>query len=271
MRRFHLIELHEQSWYPDGWRRIFQRGLGKALALTGAFENFYDPLRRFLERTRPRAILDLCSGSGEATCQTWNAIAEGLGPGDKPVLILSDLYPDLESYRTLKEGHPDLIDFRSDPVDARRPPETAAPVRALFNCLHHFEPPEAREILQDAAANAEGIVVFEVSGRTWKNMFHGLLALPMAGFLTAFLLRPFRLRNFVWGLLIPVIPITVAFDGLVSNLRTYTLDELRALTESIDGDDFEWEIGHARIESTGLNATYLLGWKSRSEAPGEPA
>lgn len=263
MRRQHLIELHEQSWYPAAWRSLFQRGLGRAHALTNAFERFHAPFGEFLTRLRPAAILDLCSGSGDAAASTWTGIAEHLGAELRPVLVLSDLFPNVESYRRIKERYPDAIDFFPAPVDALRVPAAAPRVRTLFNSFHHFRPAQAEGILRDAAETGDGIAIFEVTGRTWLNMVQTLFVLPIAAaFLTVFLLRPWRPSNLLWGLLIPVIPLTAVFDGIVSNLRTYTVAELEALVARIDAPDFEWEIGTVPMPRTGLRATYLLGWRN---------
>ena len=53
----------------------------------------------------------------------------------------------------------------------------------------------------------------------------------------------------------PVLPILIAWDGVVSCLRTYTPDELRRLSAGLDG--FTWETGELRTR--GAIVTYLIG------------
>ena len=48
-------------------------------------------------------------------------------------------------------------------------------------------------------------------------------------FLTTFLRRPFDLGLLFFTYLVPVIPLTMLFDGLVSSLRTRTTEEILAL------------------------------------------
>lgn len=262
MRRRQLIELHENAWYPHTWRDLFQRGMGRSFSLTNAFENFHRPFGRFLERLQPESILDLCSGSGDAACSMWESLTSHLDRERRPVLYLSDLFPNHEIFERLKREHAGLVDYYPEPVDAAEPPANAPRVRTLFNCLHHFRPEQVREILRDVVQNADGVAVFEITGRTWKNMFTTLLAAPfVSALMTAFLLRPVRFRNVLWGLLIPVVPATVVFDGMVSNFRTYTPEELDELTREVDDSTFEWEIGTAHISRLKIDATYLLGWR----------
>ncbi|HET6345286.1 MAG TPA: hypothetical protein VFH51_10145, partial [Myxococcota bacterium] len=73
--------------------------------------------------------------------------------------------------------------------------------------------------------------------------------------------RPWRPRHVLWGAIIPVVPLTLTVDSVVSNLRTYTTDELRAIVAGIDAPDFVWDIGTAPIPGAGLHATYVLGWR----------
>ncbi len=266
MRRYHLIELHEQSWYPAAWRRIFQSGLGRALDLTGTLEGFSGPFQRFLAHCRATSILDLCSGSGEAARFVWKSVASTPGEGHQPKLVLSDLFPNHEAFEKLKAEYPGGIEYFPEPVNAMNPPAATPRVRTLFDSLHHFRPEEARAILNDAAENADGIAVFESTSRNWKHMAQTLFVLPfLAAFLVAFLLRPIRFENILWGLLVPVIPFTAVFDGLVSSLRSYSTQELEAMTHSLERPEFVWEIGTVPIERSGLEATYLLGWRKDLE------
>jgi len=261
MQRRHLIELHEQSWYPAPWRKLFQDGLGRCLPMMGAFENLSVPLARFFRRTRAESILDLCSGSAEPIVALSAAVGSTPEGPAKLRVFVSDLYPNLEEFQKHKQRYPELVDYIPGPVNALQPPADAPRIRTMLNALHHFRPHEVESILQDAAENADGIAVVEATGRSWRNML-ATLPLPLvAAFITVFLLRPFRFRNLLWGLLVPVIPFTALFDGLVSNLRTYTVDELRQLTAKIDAPDFEWEVGTVEMPKTRLPATYLLGWR----------
>ncbi len=263
MRRYHLIELHEQNWYPASWRRIFQAGLGQALALGGILEGFSGPFQRFLKRCRATAILDLCSGSGEAARFVWKSFAATLGESQRPKLVLSDLYPNIAAFERLKEEYPEGIEYFRGPVNAMSPPPATPRVRTLFNSLHHFRPEEARAILRDASRNADGIAVFESTARNWKHILQTIFVLPFAAaFLVAFMLRPFRFENILWGLLIPVIPFTAVFDGVVSSLRSYSTEELEAMTSSLESPDFTWEVGTVPIPKSGSEATYLLGWRT---------
>ena len=67
----------------------------------------------------------------------------------------------------------------------------------------------------------------------------------------------------VWGLLIPVVPLMALFDGIVSNLRTYTVEELAAFTREIDVPGFVWEVGAVDMPGVPLKATCVFGYRNR--------
>ncbi len=269
MRRSHLIELHEQPWYPDRWRRLFQRSLGRGMTIMGSFDNVVDSFRALIERTRPESVLDLCTGSGELAATFWKPITSSLKANIRPRLVLSDLYPDLDTYSRLKKRDPGPNDFYPRPVNALDPPADAPSVWMMMDSFHHFRPNEAREILRNAAQNADGIAIFESTSRTWRQLAQVVvLAFWFTMVTTAFLLRPFRFENLLWGLFFPVVPLTMVFDAFVSNLRTYTVSELEDMIEAIDEDDFTWKVDTALApNSGGLRVTYLLGWRSQVESP----
>ena len=84
--------------------------------------------------------------------------------------------------------------------------------------------------------------------------------------ITAFGLRPWRPAHLLWGLLLPVLPLVALIDGTVSNLRSYSREELEELANSIDAPDFVWQIGSLPMARSKLEATYLVGWRrSRAE------
>jgi hypothetical protein len=61
-----------------------------------------------------------------------------------------------------------------------------------------------------------------------------------------------------WTYLLPVIPLVLFWDGIVSNLRTYSPAELQELTLGVQRDGYRWEIG--KIPAGSCKITYLLGY-----------
>jgi len=128
--------------------------------------------------------------------------------------------------------------------------------RTLFNAFHHFDPNAAREVLTDAVGRRQGIGVFELVERSWV-WFVALLFFPLFAWAVTPFIRPFRLSRLLWTYLLPVVPLSFAIDGLLSCLRSYSLNELRGLADGYEAS-YDWESGHAP-SCGGSRVTYLIG------------
>jgi hypothetical protein len=129
----------------------------------------------------------------------------------------------------------------------------------MFTSFHHFRPSDARTILADAVRSGVGIGVFEFTGRGLRR-FAAVALTPFAVLYAVPFLRPVRWRTLLFTYVIPIIPIGVLVDGVVSCLRTYSPAELAALVEPLQGNGYMWEVGEARGERSRLPITYLLGY-----------
>jgi hypothetical protein len=99
--------------------------------------------------------------------------------------------------------------------------------RTLFNAFHHFRPELARRILADAVAARRPIAVFEVVSRRLLPLV-GLLLSPLNVLVLMPFVRPRRWSWLFFTYVVPVIPLFVLWDGVVSWLRIYSEPELRA-------------------------------------------
>jgi len=59
--------------------------------------------------------------------------------------------------------------------------------------------------------------------------------------------RPFRWGAVVFIYLIPVLPLIVFWDGLVSMVRIYSPEAMRVLTQDLHAPDYCWDIGRLRV------------------------
>ena len=59
-----------------------------------------------------------------------------------------------------------------------------------------------------------------------------------------------------WTYLVPVAPLFLFWDGLVSGLRLYSVRELRAIVDSLPVNDYVWDLGALPFPRS---ITYLIG------------
>jgi hypothetical protein len=260
MRRQHLFEFQDLQWFPAILRDTITDLLGMTIELARLYDSALPQLAHALRATGERTILDLCSGAGGPLPSLRRRLAHAHDLGIE--VRLSDRYPNIDAYQRIAAGEGGGVTFVPTPVDATRVPPELPGFRTLFSCFHHFGPQQAQAILRDAWTRGRGIGVFEITERSLA----GLAPLTMGPFvalaLTPFI-RPFRWSRLALTYALPVLPPLFTFDGVVSNLRTYTPDELRAMTRPLERDDYRWEIGESRHPVLPTKVTYLLGLPQR--------
>ena len=100
------------------------------------------------------------------------------------------------------------------------------------------------------------IGVFEIPERSIATTVPLLLTPLFVAIATPFI-RPFRWRRLLWTYLLPLVPLMCWWDGLVSQLRAYTADEMLDLTRGLT--EYDWTASRVPIVATPGNLTYLVG------------
>jgi hypothetical protein len=256
MRRIQLIELHEQPWFPSSLRDEATDALQFGLNLLKAYAPVVPLLQSVLDSTRSRSIVDLCSGAGGP----WLDLSRKLHGDSLSLSIrLTDKYPNLRAFQNARTTSENRIDFYPEPVDAMNVPPELKGLRTMFTSFHHFRPEEARAILQNAVDASQSVGIFEITRRAPSAI--GLM-FPWALILVVCTpwIRPFRWSRLLWTYVIPIIPLVLLFDGVVSCLRTYRPQELREIIEKLTAGDYQWEMGEHSGSPGKMPITYLIGY-----------
>lgn len=262
MRRIQFFEIEDQDWCPALIRDAMTDFLQFALHVGNSYAPVAPLLRDAVARSGAARIVDLCSGGGGPWLRLINEL-ERLGPA--PPVTLTDRFPNREALERARSRSGGRLDYHPVPVDATRLPADLAGFRTLFTAFHHFPPEAGRAILADAARHRQGIGVFEITQRSAKSLLATALS-PLLVLLATPAIRPFRWSRLLFTYLIPVIPLAVLFDGILSCLRTWSPAELLALTDGLAGDGYTWTAGVVRGAGP-VPVTYLLGCPSAPEDP----
>jgi hypothetical protein len=256
MRRIQFIELHEQTWFPSTLRNEITDALQCGSRHLMAYAPISGLLQRALDASGSRSVVDLCSGGGGP----WLDLSPKLRGGTAAYRIwLTDLFPNREAFESVKAASANSVDFHGIPVDAMKVPAELAGFRTMFSAFHHFPPVHARAILQNAVNAKQGIGIFEITSRTASAV--GMMFLwSLTPFAFAPATRPFRWSRLFYTYLLPLIPLVLLFDGIVSCLRTYRTGELRGLIEELGATEYLWETGEQSGTFGGLPITYLIGY-----------
>jgi hypothetical protein len=170
-------------------------------------------------------------------------------------VLLTDLHPDAGTWAWLEASAQAGVSGHPGPVPADDVPAALHGVRTLFDGLHHLPPEAARAVLADAARHGVPLLAAEAVDRSALG-FAGVLFSPLLVWAVTPFLRPLSLPRLLFTYILPFVPLMVLWDGIVSVLRCYRPDELRALTEGLD-DRYDWRV--ERVRRFGPAATVLVG------------
>jgi hypothetical protein len=263
MRRVQFIELHEQPWFPSSLRHEITDALQFGLNFLKPYAPIAPLLQGVLDSTRSRSVVDMCSGGGGP----WLDLSRRLNPAAQPFhILLTDKYPNLRALQNFRAASENHIAFYPDSVDAMKIPGELRGFRTMFTSFHHFPPEEARGILQTAVDASQSIGIFEVTRRAPSTI---ALMFPWALMCFVFtpLVRPFRWSRLLFTYVLPIIPFVLLFDGVVSCLRTYRLQELREMTKKLYGIEYQWEMGEHSKVSGQPPISYLIGHTHACKLP----
>lgn len=249
MRRLHLFEFGDQAWLPRILRDAETAYLAVAYRFFPLAKRWAEIISTVLPRQAAAQIVDLCSGSGGP----MPLIVEELKKlGYEATAKLTDLYPNPKS--ALRPQ----ISWEAKPVDATHVSPEINGVRTMFSAFHHFPPVAGKAILQDAFDRRCAICIFESAPGTLLGAFTALL-IPVNVLALMPFARPFRWTYLLFTYLIPLLPVIVFWDGLISMLRIYSSEEMKKLTADMHAPDYAWEISRIKMRGVPGGLPYLVG------------
>lgn len=251
--RFQGVEIQDLKECPRFIRDGVTDYLGFVVNLLNVYKPIAPVLKKVLEKSNETQIIDLCSGAGRNLINLSPFLPE------MKKMILTDLYPNEESFKKIKSINPVQIDYSMDSVDARNYKQKG--LRTLFTSFHHFSDVDATLILKSAYDERQPIAIFEFTDRSiWSILMTAPTPFMML-LLTPFI-WPWKLSRFLGTYLLPVIPIVAGIDVIISVFRTRKIQELKKMTENFSSDDYVWEYGTKRTAFM-LNLVYVIGYPKK--------
>jgi hypothetical protein len=256
MKRAHLFEFEDLQWFPSSIRNYGTDFLQYVSNRFDFYKGIAPIIIKGVEKSRTHQIIDLASGGGGG----WKKLAQHLKTEIPDLTItLTDFYPNIEAFKKTVQAHPDVFSFREESVNALDVPKELKGLRTQFLSFHHFKPANAKRILQNAVDNGVPIALFEAQERDFQHLIKNMFS-PLSVLLTTPFIRPFKLGRIIFTYFIPIVPLFVLWDGVISVLRTYTVEELKEMTKMLaHSHTYVWEVG--KHKNGPITILYLLGYK----------
>lgn len=253
--RVHAPEIEDEAWCPPFLRDGLTDFLTDSAEVLGLYDAAVPTIAELLQRHGSARLVDLCSGAGGPALRTREQLQRRHGL-DVDVL-LTDLYPNRDAFALADTRSGGRVQGRFEPTDAACVPDDVVGVRTIFNGFHHFRPGLARRIVEDAARKRQPFVSVELVERRLLTVAT-VLGTPLLSVLLA-LRRPRSVARLACSVVVPVIPAAILWDGLMSCLRAYAVDELRALTADLDDDGYGFRIVQVPTPLVPMRVTMLIG------------
>ncbi|OHX63830.1 hypothetical protein [Flammeovirga pacifica] len=257
MGRLQLFEFEDQQWFPKNIRNYGTDFLQFLANKTKMFAPAIPLIEEVMQKSNTTKIIDLASGGGGS----WLFLNDELKKNTPQVSItLTDYFPNIPAFKRTADLA-DNIGYSTTPIDATNVPSDIKGLRTQFLSLHHFEEKSATKILQNAVDAQQPIALFEGQERSIPSVI-GMLFSPITLWVVTLFIRPFSLARILFTYFIPILPLFVMWDGIVSALRTYSVDEMKALVDQVDGkENYEWKID--KVKNGPGVMLYLVGWPKK--------
>lgn len=226
--RIDLPEFGDAVWLPS-WMCTCHRQCLELMLRAGGYYKGAVRLYADWARTSER-VLDLGSGAGGAITIMLDEPHEDLR---LPCIVLSDIQPQCDLYRHLQLRHgPQRIAYRSEPVAAQTAILEHGASYSVCSAFHHLPPEAAAQVIQAIIHTKSRLLILEPFTRNGSTILQMVLLTPVAILLGMTL--PFRRGCWSWKAflcctLLPIVPLMVHIDGIISVLRTYAASDVLAL------------------------------------------
>jgi len=255
--RVHAPEIEDEPWCP----RVLRDGLTDFLHIASdtfkLYDGALDDVSGLLQRHGHRQIVDLCSGGGGPVLRARRLIAARAPFDDDVTVTLTDLYPNLPAFDAASASDV-RVHARRTPVDATNVPDDLVGVRTMWNALHHLRPELARRVVEDAARKRQPFIAVEVVERRPQTLAM-IAGVPIATLALTPLARQLSIARLALTYGVPVIPLAVLWDGLMSCLRAYSVEELRALVDGVGDDGYAFRVERRDVSWLPARLTVLIG------------
>lgn len=227
MKRIHLPQISDQSWFPFFLRRNMHEFMSWFVGKVGAATPFLPVIEEGLEHADQVIAIDMEQG----------AAFETLAP-----LLDTD------------------VPVKRQQLEELNPSESGLYVSV--NSFHKLKEKEAKDLLDRIAAEGHPIAIVEGNNDSLWQVFGMTIIVPLTVLLTAPFVKPFRWSRLLFTYLIPILPIVTLLDGAMALVKLYAPADLDELTASLKYEGYAWRSGKLD-NGRGGKIIYLLGYPER--------
>ena len=225
MKRKNLHQISDQAWFPKHLKQLVDEFLSWFVVQVNATKPFIPLFEKALSFSDKKVLVDIdfSTGAGMESCRHLL---------DPTVQVETIAY---DGFRVEKEG-----------------------VYVIINALHKLSPDQVIELLGKIAGSGKSVVAVEGNNDNWWQAIGMTLFVPLAVFLSAPFVKPFRWTRLLFTYLIPVLLLIIPLDGIIALFKLYSPKDLNELTDQLKVPAYNWESGK-KDNGRGGKIIYLMG------------
>lgn len=226
--RVDSFEFGDLAAAPAFYHQFLREFMSKIYLVFGIHKLWRSEISSFVKKQNSQCIHDPCAGSGYVNQLIFESLPRELDAK----FYLSDLMTN-ESPEFAKQinalGYKNLK-FAESPVDLLKIEAENQMPKMFVNSFHHFSREQVKEILKNTLGQGKEVLVLEYCRKTPDSLlsmlFGAILSLIFFPFVVE---KKYILPSFIFCFLVPIIPLMLVWDGVVSCLRTHSVSSLRQI------------------------------------------
>ena len=254
--RVQSFEFGDQAWVPEFYHSVLRDFMGALYKAFGHHKLWTQAILDLCENNPNKTIKDPCAGSGHVNLMIRTALpASFTGSFELSDLMIEKNIEFAKQINALKDSG---ISYKLQPTDATKStPEDHSP-KLFINSFHHFDHDQVGQILKHNAENGNDILILEYCRKSPDSliaMFFGPVLFLL--FLPFIWNRKNRLPCVLFTYLLPLIPLMLLWDGIISCLRTYSAKDLHAILEreNIPHEPIRSSLKRSALYPSGVTST----------------
>ncbi|MEL6193471.1 MAG: hypothetical protein AAFR66_15535 [Bacteroidota bacterium] len=264
MKRIQLFEFEDFDWFPSTFRSTITKIIVVLHKLMGTKEVLGDLILDIQQRYAFSGIVDMGSGSGGIMPMVADYLKEQ-SPDSPTSILLTDLHPNASFVKQFNEKNGEGLTYSPTSLDATNLKETPEGLKTMVNSFHHMRPDMARKILSSAQENKQPLLIYEIAENKiptlvwWLTLPIGLALVALSAIVFVPFVKPLSWKDLLFSWLIPIVPITYAWDGQASLPRMYTFEDVKNYLLPPEDPNYTWEMATAKKKDGKDLGYYVLG------------
>lgn len=215
-----MKELEDYNWFPTVLRNFQTEFIGFVVSKFNVYGAFIEHLKSL--SLPQQTMTDLCSGSGEpasSILKKSNCFSH---------LVLTDKYPnDLQ----MKD---ETISYKKESMDAMEMEFEPGTCYTMFNAFHHFKDDDKLKIIEKIQKSGSSAFFVEILEPRIICLLKVLFATTIGTLIFTPFIKPFSLKRLFFTYILPVNIFTITFDGIVSVLKSGSVNHYKKLFADFD-------------------------------------